>query len=262
MSYDFKNPVKTLALPSLLLALICCSCSAVTKKVARDATPEAIEAGLEAGTSEETQEKLVEAIEPERVEQATEKLAAGATDGWASAMGEDERQARVAAAVTPVVASLVQESMQTALGDEHLVRIRELAKQATLGFQDAIDEVAQKREEGAIPSDRGNVLEAVDKVAEGGDRWLYALGALAALLAALLGAGIAWAIGRKRRYDREAARRDQALEAALRVLEREGLALESAEAPGPRAEGVAYPTAASGAPPERVRGAQRMASAR
>lgn len=239
MSNDSSSFQKVLLVLSVASAWSCCSCSAVTRQVARDATPAAIDSGIEAGLSEKNQEAVAEKLEPEHVERATEKVTAAATDGWVSAMGGEERQRSVVAAVAPVVESLVNESIEAALTDEHLLRVRELAKQATLGFQDAIDEVAEQRDKGAIPSEKGNVLEAVDKVAESGSTTLYMLGALAALFAVLLGAGLVWALGRRRRYDREAARRDQAFEAAARMLSRQGVRLEEppAQARGEHAVG-------------------------
>jgi|GEM_PF-5149894 len=198
MFNDSKNFDKSLAILCAVAAWSCCACSGVTKQVARDATPVAVDSGIEAGVSDKNQEAVVQAIEPERVERATEKVAAGATDGWTNAMGEEERQARVAAAMAPIVASLVHESLETALSDEQLARVRELAKQATLGFQDAIDEVTEKRDQGAMPLSKGNVLEAVDQIAESGGTALYVVGALAFVLAVLLGAGATWALGRRR----------------------------------------------------------------
>jgi hypothetical protein len=200
MPNDFSSFAQRLALLSAVAACSGFACSGVTKQVARDATPVAVDAGIQAGVSDENQEAVVAAIEPERVERATEKLAAGMADGWVNAMTEEERQARVTAALSPVVASLVHESMQTALSDEQLLRVRELAKQATLGFQDAIDEVTEKRDRGTIPADEGNVLEAVDQIAEGGGTAIYVVGALAFVLALLLGAGGMWALGRRRQH--------------------------------------------------------------
>lgn len=219
----------------LTAAVLLCStaCASLTKKVARDATPEAIDSGIQAGLSEQNQEAVVDAIEPARVEQATDKVAAGATDGWAKAMGEGQRQARVAEALAPVVASLVDASVERALSDEHLARVRELAKQATLGFQDAIDEVTQQRDKGEIPRDEGNVLEAVDKLAEDGWTTLSLVGAFAGVLGLLLVVGLAWAFSRRRRYEKEIADRNRALEAAVRMLSRKGMRLEDAPGDGP-----------------------------
>src|SRR5690606_2586286 len=133
-------------------------------------------------------------IDPEMVEEATEKTVSGSMDGMVAALSEEERQEQLAAAMRPLVASLVDSSVDSALNDENLARIRELAKQATLGFQDAIDEVQEQKEEGTIPQDEGNVLTAADEVAESGDVVLYVLGALALVLALLLIAGTWWAL--------------------------------------------------------------------
>lgn len=233
----------------------------MTRKVARDATPEAVDSAIEEGLSDENQQTVAAAIEPEHVEEATEKLAAGATDGWIDAMDQGERQQRLTAALSPMVVSLVSESMETALSDENLERVRDLAKQATLGFQDAIDEVAEQRETGAIPSEKGNVLEAADKMAEDGGTLLTLLGVLAAILAALLGIGVVWAIGRRRRHEKEAARRDRELEAAVRMLARDGTAL--VESRSARAEGRADQEVQAETDAELVRSAmQRLTRAR
>jgi hypothetical protein len=221
MPNDYASFAAILTMLGLLAASSCCGCGAITRQVARDATPLAIDSGIEAGLSEKNQEAVVQALDPERIERATEKVAGGATDGWTRALAEDQRQERIVAAVKPIVASLVSESIEVALTDEHLTRVRGLAKQATLGFQDAIDEVAEKRDRGVIPADQGNVLEAVDELAEGGRGMLYVLGAIALGLAALLGLGTVWALARKRRFEREAARQGEAFAAAVRMLSRE-----------------------------------------
>lgn len=227
LNHHEKFRAKLLVLAALAF-FSCAACASLTKKVARDATPEAIDSGIEAGLSDENQTKIVEAIEPERVEQATDKVIAGATDGWVNAMSEEERQARIAQAMAPIVGSLVDASVDRTLSDEHLARIRELAKQATLGFQDAIDEVTEQRDKGQIPANEGNVLEAVDKLAEDGGTTLSVAGMIAATLGLLLIVGVAWAIGRRRRYEKDITERNQALEAAVRMLSQRGLSLDDA----------------------------------
>ncbi len=190
----------------------------MTRSVARNATPAAVESGIEEVASAKNQETIVQSIDPERVEEATEKVAAGATDGLVEAMSAPPRQERITQAMEPVVAAMVNTAVESALSDEQLQRIRELAKQATLGFQDAIDEVTTKREQGILPKDQGNVLQAVDDVAESGDITLYLVGALAGLLFLLLLGGIIWAIRRKRRYEFEAGSREAALAEVGRIL--------------------------------------------
>jgi hypothetical protein len=182
-----------------------------------------VDSGIETVSSEENQRELVKAVDPEIVEEATRKTVSGSTDGLIAALSEEERQEQLAAAMRPLVASMVDTSVDSALNDGNLARIRELAKQATLGFQDAIDEVEQQKEEGKIPEDKGNVLKAADQVAEGGDTILYVLGALAAVLAALLVAGTLWALRRKRGYEEDSARRDREIAQIAQMLASEGL---------------------------------------
>ncbi len=106
-------------------------------------------------------------------------------------------------------------------GALHLYILRR--EQATLGFQDAIDEVNQQKENGTIPEDEGNVLKAADDVAEGGDAVLYVLAALAAIFAVLLVAGALWALRRKRSYEKESDRRDREIARIAQMLASEGL---------------------------------------
>jgi len=260
MSNDSKTFTTGLLILGVVAISSCCGCGALTRQVARDATPAAVDSGIQAGVSDENQETIVQAIDPERVERATEKVAGAVTDGWTNAMDQDERQARIALAVTPVMAKLVSESIEVALTDEHLTRVRELAKQATLGFQDAIDEVSEQRDLGTIPSDRGNVLEAVDELAEGGQGTLYVIGAIALALAVLLGVGVVWALKRKRRHEQESVRQSQALAAAVRVLSRKGVPMDE-EPASPSTDG--RPSADIQADVDLVRtAARRMAGAR
>lgn len=193
-------------------------CGGMTRQVVRNATPTAVQTGLATATSDESQDMIVESLEPERVEEATERIAAGTTDGLVNALGEEERQERLTQAVAPMVSSMVDTAINQALNDENLERVRALAKQATLGFQDAIDEVKTQKDDGTIPADKGNVLEAVNDVAESGDVTLYALGAVAALLALVLIIGAVLAVRRKRKYEYEASLRDKALDEISRIL--------------------------------------------
>lgn len=223
-----RSPISPLlrALCALGLVLTTSACGSLTKQVARDATPEAVDSGIEAALSEKNQDKVVAAVEPARVEQVTEKVVSGATDGFARSMNDEQRSAQVAAALVPVVHSLVDASVERALSDEHLGRIRELAKQATLGFQDAIDEVTSQRERGEIPEDQGNVLQAVDTLAKDGKTTLTLAGAAALGLGILLLIALAWAIARRHRYERDLAEHNRALEAAVRMLSERGAPLD------------------------------------
>lgn len=204
-----------------MLLFLVTACGGMTRQLARDATPTAVETGLRTASSERSQRVLLDAIEPERVEEATEKLASGATDGFIRVLSEEERQERLSRAIAPMVNSMVDTAVHQALSDETLERVRALAKQATLGFQDAIDEVKAQKEQGALPTDQGNVLEAVNDVAESGDKTLYIVGAVATGLLGLLVVGTVWALRRKRQYEDEASSRDKKLEEIRRILAEE-----------------------------------------
>lgn len=202
----------------IVVVLAAAGCGGMTRQVARNATPAAVDSGLRAVTSDESQQLVVDSIDEERVQAATEKLASGTTDGLVESLGEEERQARLTEAMAPMVSSMVDTAMNQALNDANLERVRALAKQATLGFQDAIDEVKSQKESGELPKDKGNVLEAVDDVAESGDTTLYILGAVAAALLLALALGAVWALSRKRKYEYEASLRDRALDEISRIL--------------------------------------------
>jgi len=202
----------------ILVVLTAAGCGGMTRTVARNATPAAVDSGLRAVTSDEHQQLVVDAIDEDRVQDATEKLASGTTDGLVDALGEPERQERLTQAVAPMVSSMIDTAINQALTDGNLERVRALAKQATLGFQDAIDEVKSQKESGQLPKNKGNVLEAVNDVAESGDTTLYILGGAAAVLLLLLAFGVVWALRRKRKYEYEARLRDQALNEISRIL--------------------------------------------
>jgi len=203
-----------------LVILVSSGCGALTRQVARNATPAAVESGMKTAMSDENQQAAVQAIDEERVAEATEKLASGTTDGLVKALNDEERQERFAQAMAPMVTTLVDSAMETALSEQQLARIRELAKQATLGFQDAIDEVKTLKEQGAIPQDKANVLEAANDVAET-DVTLYLIGGLAAALFLLLVVGTILALRKKRKYDLEGKQRDQALDEIAKILSSE-----------------------------------------
>src|SRR5688572_16705419 len=96
--------------PALVVTLLAITfgtgCGAMTRSVARNATPAAVESGIEEVASAKNQETIVQSIDPERVEEATEKVAAGATDGLVEAMSAPPRQERITQAMEPVVAAM------------------------------------------------------------------------------------------------------------------------------------------------------------
>lgn len=94
---------------------------------------------------------------------------------------------------------------------------RDLAKQMTLGFQDAIDENARRKRDGELSSDEGNVLDSVDR-AGSSLVWVPIGAAVLALLVVGVIASIVWAGRRVRATRADLAHRDQALEALMEVL--------------------------------------------
>lgn len=94
---------------------------------------------------------------------------------------------------------------------------RDLAKQVTLGFQDAIDENARRKREGELTDEEGNVLENVDR-AGNGLVWVPIGAAIAVVLVAGLIGAIIWAGRRVRASRADLAHRDHALEALMEVL--------------------------------------------
>lgn len=94
---------------------------------------------------------------------------------------------------------------------------RDLAKQMTLGFQDAIDENARRKKSGELSDDEGNVLDSVDR-AGSGLLWVPIGAAVAVLLVAGLIGAIIWAGRRVRASRADVAHRDQALAALMEVL--------------------------------------------
>jgi hypothetical protein len=80
-------------------------------------------------------------------------------------------------------ASVRKELASTHVDQDQMASVtRELAKQATLGFQDALDEVRRAREAGAKGEGEGSVLWAATEAAESGDDLMWVLGILVALL--------------------------------------------------------------------------------
>ncbi len=95
---------------------------------------------------------------------------------------------------------------------------REMAKEATLGFQEAIDETAQKKRAGQLGTDEGNVLDAANRAAQSSSSVVpIAIAGFGGFALAVLGA-ILWA-GRRRRITRsDLASRDEALLAMVDVI--------------------------------------------
>jgi len=87
----------------------------------------------------------------------------------------------------------------------------EIAKQATLGFQDALDDTRRDRASGKMRMKDGALLIAAGNASQTGDRILWTLGIGLAALALGLGATLIWAIRKNRLRRSELAQRDGAL---------------------------------------------------
>lgn len=116
------------------------------------------------------------------------------------------------------VRSARQEVDTEGVGETLSAATREMAKQATLGFQDAIDETRAKKDAGHLPERKGNVLDAAARAAEQGSSYLtLAVAALGGFAAALLGA-VLLGTRRSRASRGELARRDEALLILARAI--------------------------------------------
>jgi hypothetical protein len=234
------------SLPALLVLGLTLGCGPAARGLARDTTPGIIEGGVEAIVDEETQKTLVRGIDEEIIAEKTDRLLSGALDGALRAL-DDERSEDLRRGVAALTGEIVDESFSRLTSDENRDKVRagvrgmmrdmigavadqsreeldgknigamlsggtrELAKQATLGFQDAIDETRAKKEAGRLPDHRGNVLDAAGRAAEGWSTLLWlAVAGIAGFAVALLGVMLLRA--RRSRITRdELARRDDAL---------------------------------------------------
>lgn len=125
---------------------------------------------------------------------------------------------------------------------------RSLSKEATLGFQDAVDEARRARDEGEKGPGEGSVLWAASRAAESGntllDVWKISLMVVGL---ALIG-GFVWAVRQHRTHRRELLQRDEAL--ALLTKKVEESTRRSAVPPAPAPSGdVALTAQAASAQP-------------
>jgi hypothetical protein len=141
-------------------------------------------------------------------------------------LSSEGNQEKVRATTRTLVKDVISAAMEQGeaelrgedLGGVFALGTRELAKQATLGFQDAIDETRAKKEAGHLSEKEGNVLDAAAKAAEGGPgfMWLGIAGA-GGFAVALIGAILLTA--RRTRFSHaELARRDDALLVVARAI--------------------------------------------
>lgn len=228
-----------------LLLLSLSSCAPATRHLSRAATQGAVEGVADAVAKHpEAQRKIADNLDEGAIRVGVERSSAGVIDGALDSLEEPARRERinkeVAAITASLVSTLVSSAGNAALSDANqqkvaamtagLVRllksellpdqetvakmmpvVRELVKNMTLGFQDAIDETQAKRNAGELPAGQGSVLWAAGEAAESSNEVLYMLGAGAVVLAL---AGIVvgvWAFRSAKANKAELAERDEAM---------------------------------------------------
>lgn len=163
---------------------------------------------------------------PMRIDHVDSRSIGDALDESIHRLGSPENMAKLGSGVSAIVREAVrsafaqgrEEMAEADVGASTSVMARDFAKQATLGFQDAIDETAERKREGTLPSDEGNVLDGAARAAKSGTVWLpVAIGAFVAFGLVLIGAVI-WAGRRVRAARADLDTRDRALEALVEVL--------------------------------------------
>ncbi len=227
---------------------------------------------IDAGADRKNQERIVDAIDPAVVRNASDRLAKGALDGMLDSFDDPARQARLRKDFGDIakglqipirvdhidrntIGDIVDESMSRVMTPENGRRLRDgmhvmiddavatafhrgsdemgalgigpalavgardLSKQATLGFQDAIDETAKKKRSGKLGDDEGNVLDSANRAATASMGMLPFIAVGLALFAATI-LGVVFWVGRRTRASRaDITNRDQALLAVLEVFE-------------------------------------------
>jgi hypothetical protein len=129
---------------------------------------------------------------------------------------DDKVQMKMRLAMRATVADLVTvifETVDTGMGSSEKrsnvigAAVHEIAKQATLGFQDALDDTRRDRANGMMSKEDGALIIAVGT----GDRILWTLGIGLAILALGLAITLIWAIRKNRMRKSELEQRDGAL---------------------------------------------------
>jgi len=156
------------------------------------------------------------------VEAMANRMIGGSMDVVMNKMFSDVMEKRIKQIVTGVVTELLVAVIMTVkkeLGPIDFPTVesvgqgaREVTKQVTLGFQDAVDQTRRDRKSGAIPEGEGSVLFGVGELAEnGGGSMLYTIaGGFAALIIAIAGM-FYWVSRRFRAHQAEIGKRDEAL---------------------------------------------------
>jgi hypothetical protein len=183
-----------------------------------------VSARLSAGMVDGVLDTLEDPARRERLETIVNGLVANASGTAVDTMLEralDERaQARMRKAMRATVTALVtatfeavdSQTMSPEARTEALgVAAREIMKQATLGFQDALDDTRRDRASGEMPQADGSLLIAANNASATGSRivWILGIGLAAVALVTVL--ALIWAVRKNRLRRSEVQQRDGAL---------------------------------------------------
>ncbi len=150
----------------------------------------------------------------------TAKASGTAVDTMFARILDEKVQMRMRLAMRATVTDLVTTIFETVDGqmgsseDRTVafgVAAHEIAKQATLGFQDALDDTRRDRADGTIAKEDGALLIAAGNASLAGSRILWTLGIGLAAIALGLVITLIWAIRKNRLRRNELAERDDAL---------------------------------------------------
>ena len=206
-------------------------CASMFREVAKGAVPEVLASAVTELADPVLQRQVVAAVDEGRVKELTARLSAGIVDGVLDALEDPARRHRLEAIVDGLATSAagsatdsvlahaldekVQVQMRLALAAEQTVAFgaaaHELAKQATLGFQDALDDTRRDRASGRMPKADGALLIAANNASKTGGEILWTLGIGLGVLALGLIVTLTWAIRKNKRRRSDMVQRDDAL---------------------------------------------------
>ncbi len=185
---------------------------------------EMLSARLSAGIVDGVLDMLDDPARRERLEaighDLISKAAGAAVDAMLAHALDEKVQARLRLAMRSTLVDLITVAFETvsskAGSSEELARAfgaaaHEVAKQATLGFQEALDDTRRDRATGKMQKGEGALLIAAGNVSQAGNRILWTLGVGLSAVALGLGITLIWAIRKNRLRRSELAQRDGAL---------------------------------------------------
>lgn len=231
---------------------------AAVEKIAERLSGKIVDGTMRALSDPERRTAVAETLKDVRVPVAIEgsmdiglaridpKAVAAAVD---AAMGKalervDDKQMR------GVVHGIVDEAVRTAFSaardemksagpteDQVASLTRSVSKEATLGFQDAVDQARRARDDGETQEGESSVLWAASRAAESGNTLLDVWKISLAVLGLALVGGLIWAVRQARAHRRELLQRDEALALLTRKVDEQPLAPRVSESesasPGP-----------------------------